>query len=118
MNKYSLKFLIREAIEEKDDKDLINASISYLVKGNDFTSDPGILLFAKSILCDKRKGKNRDYERINPEALELCKLVLDKVEQIKNIDPELFREMVKDGSKRKYHKMVDIGNKIIVIGGQ
>ena len=116
MNKYSLKFLIREAIQEKDDKDLINASISYLVKGNDFTSDPGILLFAKAILCDKRKGKNNEYEKINPEALELSKMVLDKVEQIKNIDPELFREMVKDGSKRKYRKMVDMNNKIIMIG--
>lgn len=116
MNKYSLKFLIREAIQEKDDKDLINASISYLVKGNDFTSDPGILLFAKAILCDKRNGKNRDYNKINPEGLELSKMALDKVEQIKGIDPELFKEMVKDGSNRKYRKMVDTNNKIIIIG--
>lgn len=116
MNKYSLKILIREAIQEKDDKDLINASISYLVKGNDFVSSPGILLFAKAILCDKRKGRSNDYEKINPDALELSKLTLDKADQIKKIDPELFREMVKDGSKRKYHKMIDMNNKIKMIG--
>jgi hypothetical protein len=32
------------------------------------------------------------------------------------MDPELFREMVKDGSKRKYRKLIDLGDKIITIG--
>lgn len=116
MNNYKLKFLIREAIQEKNDLDLINAAISYLAKGDDFKSDPGILLFTKSILCDKRKGKSKNYSTISPDGLELGKMALDKVEQIKSIDPELFREMVKDGSKRKYRKMIDVGNKIITIG--
>jgi hypothetical protein len=116
MSNYSLKILIREAIDQKNDEDLINAAISYLVKSKEFEVSPKILLFAKAILCDKRKGKKRDYESINPDAISVSKTALDKVEEIKSLDPELYREMVKDGSQRKYRVMVDINNKIIMIG--
>jgi hypothetical protein len=116
MSNYSLKILIREAIHQKDDEDLINAAISYLVKSKEFEVSPKILLSAKAILCDKRKGKKRNYEDIKPDAISVAKTALDKVDQIKSLDPELFREMVKDGSQRKYRIMVDMNNKIIMIG--
>ncbi len=62
-------------------------------------------------------GNDRDYGKINQKALELSKMVIDKVEEIKNIDPELFKTMVSDGSVRKYRKLWDEGNRIITIGG-
>lgn len=116
MDNYNLKFLIREAIHQKSDEDLINAAISYLVKSNEFEVSPKILLYAKAILCDKRKGKKRNYEEIKPDAINVAKMALDKVEEIKSLDPELYKEMVKDGADRKYRIMVDIDNKIITIG--
>jgi hypothetical protein len=112
----TIKFLIKEAVNKKDEENLINAAISYLTKSNDLKINPKILLYAKSILCDKRKGKNRNYGQINSDALKIAKTALDKVEEIKSLDPELYREMVKDGINRKYHVMVDIGNKIIIVG--
>ena len=116
MGKYKLKLLIREAIQQKDDRDLINATLSYLVNGNDFDVDQGTLLFAKAILCDKRSGKNRDYAKINPEALELCKLAIEKVDEIRSMDPELYKTMCSDGEGRKYRKFWDDGTKIFNIG--
>lgn len=116
MNNDRLKFLIREAIDEKSNQDLINAAISYLIKGKDFNVDSGILLLAKAILCDKRNDKKHEYDKINPEAFKISKLAIEKVDKIRRMDAKLFREMVKDGSKRKYRKMVDMNNKIIVIG--
>ncbi len=117
MDKDNLKFLIKEVISQKNDEDLINAAISYLIKDDNMDVKPNILLFAKAILCDKRNGKKHDYEKYNKTAFDIAKYAIDKSEQIKNMDPELFREMVKDGSKRKYHKLIDLGNKIITIGG-
>jgi hypothetical protein len=111
MEKYKIKNLLREMVENQD-KDLINAAISYIVKSNELVHiSPGV------ILCDKRNGNNRDYGKINQKALELSKMVIDKVEEIKNIDPELFKTMVSDGSVRKYRKLWDEGNRIITIGG-
>lgn len=116
MNKYSLKNLIREAIVNKDDNDIINAAISYLVKHNKFNVTPGVILMAKAILCDRRKGNNRNYSKMGEDVLELCKFVIDEVTEIKELDPQLFSSMVLDGSKRKYRKLWDEGNKIIIIG--
>ena len=116
MNKDKLKFLIKEAILEKSDENLINAAISYLVKNEDLNVKPGIILFAKAILCDKRNGRKHDYTNFSKEGFNLVKLAIDKSEEISNMDSELFREMVKDGSKRKYRKLIDLGDKIITIG--
>jgi hypothetical protein len=117
MEKYKIKNLLREMVENQD-KDLINAAISYIVKSNELEHiSPGVKLFSKVILCDKRNGNNRDYGKINQKALELSKMEIDKVEEIKNIDPELFKTMVSDGSVRKYRKLWDEGNRIITIGG-
>jgi hypothetical protein len=116
MNKDKLKFLIKEVILEKNDENLINAAISYLVKNEDLDIKPSIMLFAKAILCDKRNGRKHDYSKISKEGFNLAKLATDKSEEISNMDPELFREMVRDGSKRKYRKLIDLGDKIITIG--
>ena len=116
MNKYSLKNLIREAILNKEDNDIINAAISYLVKHNEFNVSPGVILIAKAILCDKRKGNSRNYSQMGEDVLELCKFVIDKVTEIKGVDPQLFRTMVLDGTNRKYRKLWDEGNKVIIIG--
>jgi len=65
---------------------------------------------------------NTQFPGATPERVET--LVTDKLEQalleveeIKNIDPELFKTMVSDGSVRKYRKLWDEGNRIITIGG-
>jgi len=116
MDNMNFKHLIREALQEKEDLDLINSAISYLSKNDELSVNPGILLLSKSILCDKRRGGNKNYGDLNQDALELSKSAIKKCEEIKKMDPELFRTMVKDGSSRKYRKLFDIGHKIIIIG--
>jgi len=116
MNNYRIKHLIREAIYEKEELDLINAAISYLSGENELSVDPGVVLFSKAILCDKRNGHSKEYSKFNNDAVELGKLAVEKCDQIKKLDPELFYSMVKDGSNKKYRKLVDMGNKIVIVG--